>query len=157
MNYYVVGYMYCGKSTFGRRMAVERGMQFFDTDQAFEERYHYTIPRFFNTFGENVFRRLETEILHSTATLDNYVIATGGGTPCYNGNMDFILSHGVAIYLQMTVDQLAYRALNSRNPRPAMRGLKNEELHAKIATQLSERERYYLQANIVMDGTNPSF
>ena len=47
MNYYLVGYMYCGKSTFGRRLAAEKGMAFLDLDKAFEERYHYTVPRIY--------------------------------------------------------------------------------------------------------------
>ena len=155
MNYYLVGYMYSGKSTFGRQLADERGMHFLDLDHAFEERYHYTVPRFFQTFGEKAFRRLETQMLYSTADLDGYVVATGGGTPCHSGNMDFILAHGTAIYLQMTVDQLVVRALHSRNPRPGMRGLDADQLRARVAAQLKEREPFYLKAPIILDGNNP--
>ena len=121
MKYYLVGYMYCGKSTFGRRLAEAKGMDYLDLDRAFEARYHYTVPMFFQRFGEAAFRTLETQMLHSTADLDNVVIATGGGTPCYGDNMDFILAHGTAVYLQMPVDALVERALRSRNPRPHAR------------------------------------
>ena len=155
MKYYLVGYMYSGKSTFGRSLAAEKGMEFIDLDQAFEERYHYTVPRFFAQFGEDAFRKLETQVLHDTATLDNVVIATGGGTPCYNGNMDFILANGTAIYLQMSADDLAQRALRSRNPRPLMHGLSPDEVRAKIVSQLKERERFYLRAHIILDGIDP--
>lgn len=155
MNYFLVGYMYSGKSTFGRRLAADRAMDFLDLDRAFEERFHYTVPRFFSTFGEEAFRRLESQLLRSTADLDNTVIATGGGTPCHSGNMDFILAHGTAIYLRMTVDQLVERALHSRNPRPLMRGLSADALRARIATQLKEREPFYLQAPIILDGSQP--
>ena len=157
MNYYLVGYMYSGKSTFGRRLAADRGMRFLDLDRAFEQRYHYTVSRFFSVFGEQAFRRLEAEVLRSTADLDGYVIACGGGTPCHSGNMDFILAHGTAIYLQMTVDQLTDRALRSRNPRPSMRGLDRDAIHAKIAAQLKEREPFYQKAPIVLDGMCPVF
>ena len=155
MRFYLVGYMYCGKTTFGRQLAAEKGMDYLDLDRAFEERYHYTVPRFFATFGEEAFRRLETQMLHSTAQLDNVVIATGGGTPCHSDNMDFILDNGTAIYLQMTVDALVERALHSRNPRPLMRGLTEEQLRDKIAKQLKEREPYYLKAPVVLDGVAP--
>lgn len=155
MKFYLVGYMYCGKTTFGRQLAAEKGMDYLDLDRAFEERYHYTVPRFFSTFGEEAFRRLETQMLHSTAQLDNVVIATGGGTPCHSDNMDFILDNGTAIYLQMTVDALVERALHSRNPRPLMRGLTEEQLRDKIAKQLKEREPYYLKAPVVLDGVAP--
>ena len=155
MNYYIVGYMYSGKSTFGRHLASERGMDFLDLDRAFEERYHYTVSRFFAVFGEQAFRRLESQLLRSTADLTNTVIATGGGTPCFSDNMDFILAHGTAIYLQMSVDALVFRAIHSRNPRPLMRGLSEAEIRAKIETQMKEREPFYLKAPIILDGENP--
>lgn len=157
MKYYLVGYMYCGKTTFGRRLAEEKGMDFLDLDRAFEARYHYTVPRFFEAFGEEAFRKLENGMLRATADLDNVVVSCGGGTPCHSGNMDFILAHGTAIYLQMTVDQLTDRALRSRNPRPAMRGLDRDAIHAKIAAQLKEREPFYQKAPIVLDGMCPVF
>lgn len=157
MKYYLVGYMYSGKSTFGRRLAEERGMAFLDLDHAFEERYHYTVPRFFSQFGESAFRKLESQLLRSTADLDNVVIATGGGTPCHSGNMDFILANGTAIYLQMNVNDLVVRAIRSHNPRPLMRGLSESDLRTKISTQLKEREVFYLRAHVVLNGNNPEF
>lgn len=156
MRYYIVGYMYSGKSTFGRQLAIARGLEFVDLDQLFEERYHYTVARFFSQFGEKAFRTLETQMLHSTETMDEVVVATGGGTPCSNGNMDFILAHGTAIYLQMKVDDLLERALHSHNPRPLMRGLDAASVREKIAQQLAEREPYYLRAPIVINGMHPS-
>ena len=155
MNYYLVGYMYSGKSTFGRRLADAKGMDFLDLDRAFEARYHYTVPRFFEQFGESAFRQLETQLLHSTASLDNTVIATGGGTPCHSDNMDFILEHGTAIYLQMPLDAIVARALRSRNPRPKLHGLPEAELRPIIEAQMKEREGIYLRAPIILDGTNP--
>ena len=155
MNYYLVGYMYCGKTTFGRQLAQEKGMDYLDLDRAFEARYHYTVPMFFQRFGEQAFRTLESQLLRSTAELDNCVIATGGGTPCHSGNMDFILQHGTAIYLQMSADALVQRALRSRNPRPLMQGLSHEEMRLRIETQLKEREPVYLRAPIILDGNNP--
>lgn len=156
MKYYLVGYMYSGKSTFGRKLAEEKALEFLDLDRAFEERYHYTVPRFFATFGEQAFRQLETQLLHTTAALDNIVIATGGGTPCHSGNMDFILAQGTAIYLRMSVDDLVARALRSRNPRPLMQGLSEADMRAKISAQLKEREEVYLRAPVILDGLNPT-
>lgn len=156
MKYYLVGYMYSGKSTFGRRMAAAKGMDYLDLDRAFESRYHYTVPMFFDRFGEQAFRQLETQLLHSTALMDNVVIATGGGTPCHSGNMDFILAHGTAVYLQMPVDALVQRAISSRNPRPLLHGLPKAELQPIIEKQMKEREEVYLRAQIIIDGINPA-
>ena len=156
MKYYLVGYMYSGKSTFGPRLAAAKGLVFVDLDQAFEAKYHYEVARFFEVFGEEAFRKLETQMLHATADLDNIVISTGGGTPCYGDNMDFILEHGTAIYLQMSVDALVERALRSRHVRPKLHGLPEPEMRAAIGTQLAQRAPIYLRAPIVLDGTAPS-
>lgn len=155
MKYYLVGYMYCGKSTYGRKLAEQKGMDFLDLDRAFEARYHYTVPRFFEKFGEKAFRQLETQLLHTTADLDNIVIATGGGTPCHSGNMDFILQHGTAVYIRMSVDDIVARALRSRNPRPILHGMPEAELRPIIEAQMKERESVYLRAQMIIDGKNP--
>ena len=149
--------MYCGKTTFGRQLAEEKGMDFLDLDRAFEARYHYTVPRFFEAFGEEAFRKLENGMLRATADLDNVVVSCGGGTPCHSGNMDFILENGTAIYLQMSVDALVERALRSRNPRPLMRGLSPDAIRAKIQSQLMEREPFYRKAPVILDGRDPQF
>ncbi len=156
MKYYLVGYMYSGKSTFGPCLAAAKGLAFVDLDKAFEAKYHYEVARFFEVFGEDAFRKLETQMLHATADLDNIVISTGGGTPCYGDNMDFILEHGTAIYLQMSVDALVERALRSRHVRPKLHGLPEPEMRAAIGTQLAQRAPIYLRAPIVLDGTAPS-
>ena len=156
MNIYIVGYMYSGKSTYGRQLAAARDMDFIDLDQAFEARFHYTVRDFFSRFGEVAFRKLETQLLHSTALIDSTIIATGGGTPCHSGNMDFILQTGVAVYLRMTAEELTQRALRSRNPRPLMRGLDDEEVRQKIMHHLSEREPHYLRAQVILNGLQPS-
>ena len=155
MKYYLVGYMYCGKSTYGRKLAEQKGMDFLDLDRAFEARYHYTVPRFFEKFGEKAFRQLETQLLYTTADLDNIVIATGGGTPCHSGNMDFILQHGTAVYIRMSVDDIVARALRSRNPRPILHGMPEAELRPIIEAQMKERESVYLRAQMIIDGKNP--
>ena len=155
MRIYLIGYMYSGKTTVGHKLAVSLGYQWLDLDQLFETFYHTSIPIFFKRYGEEAFRKLEQKLLHSTADNDNTVVSTGGGTPCYGDNMDFILAHGTAVYLQMPVDALVERALRSRNPRPLMHGLPEPEMRALIERQLKEREPIYLRAPLIVDGINP--
>ena len=155
MRYYVVGYMYSGKSTFGRQLAEAEGMHFVDLDQLVEERYRHTIADLFARYGEAAFRQLESQALRTTADMDNVVVATGGGTPCHADNMDFILAHGTAIYLRLTPEQLLARSLASRKPRPLMAGLDEEARRRKIEAQLAEREPYYRRAQVVLDGNSP--
>ena len=91
--------MYSGKTTIGRKLAECLDTRFVDLDQLFEEHYHTSIPLFFNRYGEDAFRKLEQLMLHSTHTLNHVVISTGGGTPCFFDNMEWINAHGISVYL----------------------------------------------------------
>lgn len=148
MNIYLIGYMYSGKSTLGRQLAQRLGYNFVDTDQLFEERYHTTIPLFFQHYGESAFRILESQVLESTARLDRHVIACGGGTPCRQSNMDFILSHGLSVYLHMDFQDVCARMAQSRKVRPVLAAKSPDERRDFVRRQLHQREAYYCQAQL---------
>lgn len=155
MRIYLVGYMYSGKSTVGRRLAQALGMRFVDTDTLFEERYHTTIPLFFHRYDEAAFRLLEQQVLHATADMDNVVVATGGGTPCHADNMDWINAHGMSIHLDVPVTCLLQRAAVSRHARPLLAEMREEEREAYIRHQLDERMPVYSRAHHRLDADNP--
>ncbi|MBR1798974.1 MAG: shikimate kinase [Bacteroidales bacterium] len=156
MKYYIVGYMYSGKSTFGRRVAIEKDLDFLDLDDAFERRYHFTITDFFARFGEKAFRQLEEKILLSTEKMDNIVVSTGGGTPCFGSNMDFMLHHGTVIYLRMNADEICARAETSHRQRPLLQHLSDSQRRTFVEQQLSQRETFYSRSHIILDGNNPT-
>lgn len=155
MRIYLVGYMYSGKSTVGRRLAQALGMRFVDTDTLFEERYHTTIPLFFHRYDEAAFRQLERQVLHTTAEMDDVVVATGGGTPCHADNMDWINAHGVSIHLDVSLPCLLQRASLSRHARPLLAEMTDEEREAHIRRQLAERLPVYAQARHRLEADNP--
>ena len=66
---YLVGFMGCGKTTVGEMVADELGWSFVDIDEEIEAREQTTIARIFNTRGEPEFRRLESEVLHTSVRL----------------------------------------------------------------------------------------
>lgn len=156
MTIFVIGYMFCGKSTVGKRLAQRLGYEFVDTDAAFEERYRTTIAAFFKRFDEPLFRKLETELLHEAALKDNAVVACGGGTPCHNDNMDFILAHGTSIYLRLTPEEAFRRLRKSRRPerRPLLAGLDPDQQRAMIARQLAQRDACYSKATLTVDAAS---
>ena len=92
--------MCCGKTTIGKKIANKIGYGFVDMDVLFEEKYKITISAFFEKYGQDAFRILEQKLLHTTASMDNMVIATGGGTPCFGDNMEWINANGLSIYLK---------------------------------------------------------
>lgn len=155
MRIYLIGYMYCGKTTVGHRLADSLGYEFVDLDQLFEARYHTAIPLFFQRWGEGAFRKLEQQVLHATEAMDGTVIATGGGTPCYFDNMDWINAHGLSIYLDADMDLILSRAAASKKTRPILAHKTPEERQAFIQSQLSQRLPYYRKASLSVAASHP--
>ena len=148
---YIVGFMGSGKSFTGKRLASRLAYAFTDIDILFEEKYHFTIPDFFEKFGEEAFRKLERDLLLSTDNLENTVISTGGGTPCFFNNMDYIKENGISIYLRMPPEKILARLKQSKKPRPLVKSLQGENLLARIKELLAQREKFYLQSSIILD------
>jgi shikimate kinase len=152
---YIIGFMGSGKTTAGKALASRSGWSFIDLDKKIENHAGKSVPDIFSVHGEDYFRKLESEVLMHLKTYENTVVATGGGTPCYNENMEFMLNSGLTVYLQMTSEKLLKRLADSRGERPLVRNLKNGELLAFIEQKLAEREQYYERSRIIIDGSDP--
>ena len=94
--------MGAGKTTAARRLAQRLGWQVADTDAMFEEKYKISVCDFFNKYDEPLYRKLESEVLKSTESMENTVISTGGGTACYFDNMEWMNDHGLTIFLRIS-------------------------------------------------------
>jgi shikimate kinase len=151
---YIIGFMGSGKTTAGRKLAASLGWQFKDLDQEIEFIAGKSIRDIFSTIGEHHFRELETGTLTCLKTIDDTVISAGGGTPCYGRNMDFMTETGLVVYLKMSPGQLISRLERGKAKRPLIKDLSSEELLRYITEKLSEREKYYLKAHIVVDSFN---
>lgn len=145
---FLVGYMGVGKTTIGKLLSKELGMQFFDLDVYIENRYRMTIQEIFAKKGEDKFRKIEQEMLHEVATFQNVLISTGGGTPCFYDNIDFMNKQGATVYIKASVEQLVSRLLASKNVRPIIRDKSPKELYTFVTTHLAEREQYYSKAKL---------
>jgi shikimate kinase len=152
MNIYLVGYMGSGKSTVGKRLARLLNKEHLDLDDYFEEAYKISVINFFNKYDEAAFRKIETELLYQTESLTNHIISTGGGTPCFNQNMNWINAHGLSVYIQMHQRSLFDRLKHARRPRPRTSNLNDDELNERINTDMLVREPFYLQAHICTKG-----
>ncbi len=150
MRIYLVGFMGCGKTSVGKRMASRLGYSFYDTDQAVEHQQGARVGDIFRNLGESAFREMERAALQATAQFDKVVVATGGGTPCWFDNMDFINRHGTSVYLKMGPAALQHRLENAVRKRPMIDGLKGEALRDFIAEKLAERESFYQRAHSVV-------
>jgi len=152
---YITGFMGCGKTTAGRKIANALDWDFTDLDQVIETEAGKSIAKIFTEEGEDHFRLLEAEALREVSTYHNQVIATGGGAPCYGNNMDLMKKTGLTIYLKMTPLQLASRLLKSRGERPLLAGIPDCDVEGYIKSKLNSREPWYGLADIITGGFDP--
>jgi len=152
MLIYLIGYMGSGKTTVGKKLAARLCYSFLDLDKKIENKYKITIPNLFTKYDEETFRKLEQETLHDTINLTNTVISTGGGTPCFYDNMELINKNGLSVYLKMHPKSLYERLIKSKKKRPLLANKSPEEIMEYIGKQVSERESFYLQSNLVIKG-----
>lgn len=138
-----------GKTAVGKVLAEMMNLNFTDLDWFIEQRYHKTIGELFETFGETRFREIEKNILREVAEFEDIVIATGGGTPCFSDNMDFMKEKGITVYLKLSPRQLFERLKKVTDKRPLLRNKTNEELTDYITRMLEIRKPFYNQADII--------
>ena len=146
---YLIGYMGVGKTTIGKKLAKHFGVNFIDLDKFIESKYHKTVPEIFAEMGEEGFRQIEQKSLLEVSEIENVIISTGGGTPCFFDNMGVMNRTGTTVYIHALAEELAARLLASKNVRPIIAGKPKDELIPFISTHLEEREKFYNQAKLI--------
>jgi shikimate kinase len=149
---YIIGFMGSGKTTTGIKLARLLGWPFTDLDRSIEEHTGLTIPEIFDRHGETFFREVESKVLKSLPSLTQGIISTGGGTPCYGDNMDYMLKTGLTIYLKLTPYQLKSRLSGTNGVRPLIKDLGDEGLLNFIEEKLAIREKWYNKAELNFNG-----
>jgi len=139
-----------GKSYWGKLWAAQSGLQFFDLDTVIEAAAHKTIAQLFEEKGEAWFRQKETGTLKTLAAKSNCIIACGGGTPCFNDNMDWMNDNGTTVYLKASPGEIFERVITEQEKRPLIKDLSSKDLLHFITQKLQERERYYSRAKIIL-------
>ncbi|MDO3389868.1 MULTISPECIES: shikimate kinase [Bacteroides] len=149
---FLTGYMGAGKTTLGKAFARELHVPFIDLDWYIEERFHKSIPELFRERGEDGFRELERSMLHEVGEFEDVVISTGGGTPCFFDNMDYMNRQGQTVLLDVHPDILFRRLRVATQQRPILQGKTDDELRSFIVKALGEREPHYSKARYRFDG-----
>lgn len=154
MKITLVGYMASGKSLVGKRLADELGLPFIDLDERIESKTGELISDLLPIKSGLYFRKLEREVLLETLEQPNYVLASGGGTPCYYNNMVEINKASTSFYLQETPKTLADRLKDDRKNRPLIKNISDEDLFEFVAKHLFERRDFYEAARFTVRGEN---
>lgn len=105
-NIALVGMPGCGKSTVGRLIANRLGREFVDLDTVIEERAEMPIPEIFEKYGEDHFRKLETEALTDVSKRSSLVIATGGGTVIKEENRRLLRQNSTTVFIKRDIANL---------------------------------------------------
>ncbi|MBO5188246.1 MAG: shikimate kinase [Alistipes sp.] len=149
---FLVGYMGCGKSTIGRKIARRLGVPYVDTDALVEEVEGATVYDIFRYEGEERFRQLEREALERVIARGAAVVATGGGLPMWQDNMTRMNEVGLTVYLRRSAENIASRlSPYGRQKRPRLRGLNDEELVQFMRADMASREAKYAEAALILD------
>ncbi len=117
-----------------------------DLDDEIEKKTGKTIESIFKENGEAYFRQTETEALRHYATQKDFVLATGGGTPCFHGNMDWMNQFGITVWLNEPISVLVQRLVEGKAHRPLISTLSNDELASFLHHKLLERVPFYQKA-----------
>lgn len=154
MKVFLVGLPGCGKTTLGRKIAQLMDYEFVDLDEEIAEAEQMSITEIFSAIGEEQFRIIEKRHLANWCNKGgNYVMAAGGGTPCFFANMQLINQSGVSIFLDTAVDVIAQRMMQTElAKRPMFAGENVTSIGARIEVMHNQRLPYYRQAQLTMAG-----
>ncbi|PIB36749.1 hypothetical protein BFP72_15750 [Reichenbachiella sp. 5M10] len=141
-----------GKSTFGRKLADQLGRQFFDLDEQIEKMSGLTIPEIFADAGEDQFRMFETYALGMITQLNEpALIATGGGAPCFNSNLELMNEAGCTIFLDTPLEIIIKRVLKDKATRPLVNDMPDQTVIADMTKLYNHRLPFYQQAKFTTD------
>lgn len=143
--------MGAGKTTTGKKLAKVLCYRFEDLDRIIEHETGQSISEYFHSEGEESFRITESGLLKSLAGEDQIIIATGGGTPCFHGNLDWMNTHGITIYLQTPPGLIYGRLKKGKLKRPLIAGMSDAELKEYIESKIRERELFYLKSHLIVN------
>jgi len=159
MLIYLLGLPGSGKTTLGRPLAESLGIDFKDMDDIIEAKEQMSIPTIFSTKGEEYFRRVENEVLKEISCLNDCVISTGGGVPCFHNNIEIINQTGLSIFIDVSPKEIARRLLSHQSAihnRPLLNSVENAGLFTEISEKLRTREEYYSKSTLRLKSDNLS-
>jgi shikimate kinase len=151
MRIFLIGFMGSGKTHWGKILSQQINLPYFDLDEVIVASEKLTVQQIFHDKGEEYFRIKEQEVLEALAEdHDDVIISTGGGTPCFFNNIDFMKQQGKVIWLNTSVDILLERLLKQKHSRPLIKNISDNELKAFIIKKLQDRKMYYEQAHVML-------
>jgi shikimate kinase len=153
---FLVGMPGCGKTTLGNQLAKLINFEFIDLDQEISAKEGKDIPSIFNEEGEAYFRKQEAKLLRRiTETKKSFILATGGGTPSFYDNMNYMYDSGITIYLKVPLKEIITRINDMQGrERPLLKAENTGKLQEKLEGLFESRIRFYNTAHLTIEPQN---
>lgn len=149
---FLTGLMGSGKSYWARKLEQYYAVPAVDLDEWIERQAGMAVADIFATQGEEKFRALEAEMLRSPQLPDGFIMACGGGTPCFHDNMTYMLQAGIVVWIDTPIPIIAQRLQHERSKRPLLQGLETAvQLETYLHQLRSIRLAWYKKAAIVLN------
>jgi shikimate kinase len=159
---FLLGFMGAGKSFLSHRISELGGIPRYDLDEEIERTQGMTIDELFEVHGEAAFRTLErAELERLCAGVRRVaegrdtdsggllaVVSTGGGTPCFGDNMEWMKGNGLTVWVNTPKDVLLERLKRGRAHRPLIKGLDDKGLESFVDALLEARSPYYSKSHL---------
>lgn len=139
-----------GKTYWGKLWASGTGMNYFDLDDIIEKQEEMSIEAIFEKKGEEYFREKESALLRNMDKHEDCIISCGGGTPCFDGNMQWMNENGITVYLQANPVKLIENILLEIDKRPLLKKINKGEMLFFVEQKLKERDPFYSQAKVIL-------
>lgn len=152
MRIFLIGFMGSGKTHWGKQLAQQLNMPFYDLDDVISTKEKKSVSQIFAESGEEAFRIKEREALESLIDENKkMVLSCGGGTPCFFNNIERMKKYGVVVWLNTHVEVLLMRLKNEKASRPLIKNVPDGDMRSYIVRKLNERRIYYEQADVTID------
>lgn len=152
MKIFLIGMMGTGKTYWCKKLAKKLKVGGYDLDFLIESHEEKSIAEIFAEDGEAYFRRAESKILHWFKEKKSFVLATGGGTPCFHENMQWMNEQGITVWIDEPVEVLVARLQPEKEHRPLIKNLSDAELKQFLTEKLVQRFPFYHQATYHLQG-----
>ena len=147
-NIVVIGFMGAGKSTISDYLSTMFAMEIVEMDQVIAAEQGMSISEIFETYGEEYFRNLETQLLIDMQAKQNVIISCGGGVAMRERNVVEMKKNGKVVLLKANPETILDRVKDS-DERPLLNGNKNVDFIGKLME--ARREKYEAAADIVVE------
>lgn len=154
MKIFLVGLLGSGKSYLGKALSQAANLPFIDLDEAIELQEGISIAEIFSRHDEAYFRKVEAEVLRTqTQSRSDFVMATGGGAPCFHHNMQYMNAAGTTVFINTPITTIVQR-MDAQQvlQRPLLAGTSESSLKEKLKNILQQRISFYEQAHISCNG-----